>query len=123
MEEFVVKKNIIGLILRIIPFFTLELIWAGIESPKVYYGARYLWENRYTCAIGFIIIFGIIFLKKNLKIKISINILGNLIFWFPLFYSAFFGEDKLSVAYYLSIIIVVFCVFLQSYIFRKSVLV
>ena len=125
MQGFGTDRNtlIINLAIRIIPLFTLFIIWNGEFGIKPYAGERYLNSNKFTCILGFLIIFGLPFLKTNLNFKYISNTLGNLVFWVPMFHSAIaYGERKsyINYGYWISIIIVFVCFILQSVMIYKE---
>ena len=90
MQGFGTEKNniLINFTLRVIPLFTLCATWYTAFDIKSYIGGGLLNSNKFTCILGFLIVFGIMFLKINLNFKYITNALGNLIFWIPLFQSA-----------------------------------
>lgn len=123
MQGFGTDRNtlIINLAIRIIPLFTLFIIWNGEFGIKPYAGERYLNSNKFTCILGFLIVFGIMFLKINLNFKYITNALGNLIFWIPLFQSAVMDSvSGMSYGFWISIIIVFVCFILQSVMIYKE---
>ena len=125
MQGFGTEKNniLINFTLRVIPLFTLFIIWNGEFGIKPYAGERYLNSNKFTCILGFLIIFGLPFLKTNLNFKYISNALGNLIFWIPPFYAAIGTEPNmfyLTGGYWVSIIIVFVCFILQSVMIYKE---
>lgn len=123
MQGFGTEKNniLINFTLRVIPLFTLFIIWNGEFGIKPYAGERYLNSNKFTCILGFLIVFGIMFLKINLNFKYITNALGNLIFWIPLFQSAVMDSvSGMSYGYWISIIIVFVCFILQSVMIYKE---
>lgn len=116
MVEFVIKhkfiKKFIQLTFLLIPLFTLLFTWSGIYGVKQYTGIVYVYRNEFTCCLGAIILLVELFLKLDCKYKIGFNLLGNLIFWVPLFYTAFNETNNINdvtVMYYISIAIV--CLF------------
>lgn len=125
MVEFVTKKNIINFIInfffRIIPLFTLFFTFVFVHV-KGYAGLVYVFRNKYTCILGFLIVLIELFLKINWKYKTGLNLTGNLLFWFPVFYSALNETDiyDVTVFYYISIAIVCFCCILQLKMIRTS---
>ncbi|QRG86709.1 hypothetical protein [Bulleidia sp. zg-1006] len=89
MVEFVTKKNIINFLLRVIPLSTLFFTWVDVYGIKPYDGIVCVYGNNFTCILGLAIIFIELFLKLDWKYKIGLNLIGNLIFWVPLFYATF----------------------------------
>lgn len=123
MEREEMKRYSIALISRIVPLFTLLFTWSGIYGVKQYSGMAYLYRNKILCVIGIVIIFGIIFLKTNWKAKTIINIFGNLLFWVPLFHGAYMETHSLrglTRGYFVSMVVVLLCVSLQSYILIEN---
>lgn len=116
MVKFVIKHNVMNIFVRLMPLFTLFLTWSGISGVKQYDGIVYVYRNIITCILGLIIIFLELFLKSNWKYKFSLNILGNLIFWIPLFYGALSQTNNISdvtVMFYISLFVVCICFMLQ----------
>ena len=123
MEGFTTDRNklVINLAIRIIPLFTLCATWYTAFDIKSYIGEGLLNSNKFTCILGFLIVFGIMFLKINLNFKYITNALGNLIFWIPLFQSAVMDSvSGMSYGYWISIIIVFVCFILQSVMIYKE---
>lgn len=116
MVEFVIKNNVMNFFVRILPLFTLFLTWSGVSGVKQYAGIVYVYRNKITCILGLIIIFGELLLKSNWKYKFSLNVLGNLFFWIPLFYGALSETNNISdvtVLFYISFVVVMICCILQ----------
>lgn len=123
MQGFGTEKNniLINFTLRVIPLFTLCATWYTAFDIKSYIGGGLLNSNKFTCILGFLIVFGIMFLKINLNFKYITNALGNLIFWIPLFQSAVMDSvSGMSCGYWISIIIVFVCFILQSVMIYKE---
>ena len=79
MQGFGTEKNniLINFTLRVIPLFTLCATWYTAFDIKSYIGGGLLNSNKFTCILGFLIVFGIMFLKINLNFKYITNALGN----------------------------------------------
>lgn len=123
MQGFGTEKNniLINFTLRVIPLFTLCATWYTAFDIKSYIGGGLLNSNKFTCILGFLIVFGIMFLKINLNFKYITNALGNLIFWIPLFQSAVMDSvSGMSYGFWISIIIVFVCFILQSVMIYKE---
>ena len=123
MQGFGTEKNniLINFTLRVIPLFTLCATWYTAFDIKSYIGGGLLNSNKFTCILGFLIVFGIMFLKINLNFKYITNALGNLIFWIPLFQSAVMDSvSGMSCGYWINIIIVFVCFILQSVMIYKE---
>jgi len=124
MQGFGTEKNniLINFTLRVIPLFTLLATWRN-DGTKLVIGDIYLGSNKIAAVLGFLIIFGIAFLKINSNFKLIANALGNLIFWIPPFYAAIGTEPNmfyLTGGYWVSIIIVFVCFILQSVMIYKE---
>ena len=116
MVEFVTKKNVVHFFVRVIPLSTLFFTWVDVYGVKQYEGIVYAYSNKITCILGLVIVLIELFLKLDLKYKKGLNLIGNLIFWFPLFYVALNETNNINdvtVMYYISIAIVCLCYALQ----------
>lgn len=125
MEELETKKYLTAYFVRFIPLLTLCLVWIDV-GDKPFYGVVYTRINDYSCIIGYMIMLFVPILKLKWKYKVGLNLLGNLIYWVPVFYDVY--KDSLSlrkatIYYYISFIVVIICCFLQLkmiYINRKD---
>lgn len=140
MKKLNTTKNItIKIIFFIIPFILLKI--NGIHPFEITNYKLYelsLWINngvqgfpgtiflKKISLIGFVFIFISLFVVKKSKYKtrIILNILGNIIFWFPTYYSTvketFGGIHVVTPTYYTSIIITIIFFILQLLIIKKE---
>lgn len=112
----VANQNYKSFFIRIIPLSTLLFTWVDIHGMKQYHGSVYVYRNKFTCVVGLIIIFSVLLVQLNRKYKIIFNLLGNFLFWLPLFYGAFKQTNKIynvSIMCYMSIAIVCICCLVQ----------
>lgn len=140
MEKLDIIKNItIKIIAFITPFILLKINGMHpfeITNYKLY--ELSLWINngvqgfpgavfvKKISLIGFVFIFISLFVikKTKYKTKVLLNILGNIIFWLPIYYSTvketFGGIHVVTPTYYTSIIITIIFFILQLLIIKKE---
>lgn len=122
MEKSGVKVKIIYFLLKTIPIITLLFKWSGIYGVKQYSGLAYIFYNKASSIIGLLMIFGEIVLKIKPKYKMVLSLIGHVLFWIPLFFSAVTETNNISnltVMFYVSLFLVIVSLILQLLISKK----
>lgn len=122
MEKSGVKVKIIYFLLKTIPIITLLFKWSGIYGVKQYSGLAYIFYNKASSIIGLLMIFGEIVLKIKSKYKMVLSLIGHVLFWIPLFFSAVTETNNISnlpVMFYVSLFLVIVSLILQLLISKK----
>jgi hypothetical protein len=90
MADHPIKKRSswITLLIQLVPMSLLDFTWHNAMGIKFYAGVVFVLWHLTTCIVGELLILESIFLPIKKSYRYWFNIIGNCLFWIPVFYSA-----------------------------------